>query len=122
MLRCLRFNRALLHQGSDIANAKIYQLSKTIRWKSTRFQLATLRLTYYSAFQIDRLHRHNQNLVETFHRTSLLWSTEMKTTVIWDIVVFLKECYANIDFTFQVCRYIKQGNSWQNQKIPFIAM
>ncbi|MCL2935979.1 MAG: hypothetical protein MGU50_05000 [Trichodesmium sp. MAG_R02] len=35
----------------------------------------------YSAFQIDELHRHNQNLVGTFHGTSLLWSTDMKTAV-----------------------------------------
>jgi hypothetical protein len=27
----------------------------------------------YSAFQIDKLHRHNQNLVGTLHATSLLW-------------------------------------------------
>ena len=33
----------------------------------------------YSAFQIDELHRHNQNLVGTLHATSLLWSTDMKT-------------------------------------------
>ncbi|MCL2939616.1 MAG: hypothetical protein MGU50_25440 [Trichodesmium sp. MAG_R02] len=32
----------------------------------------------YSAFQIDELHRHNQNLVGTLHATSLLWSTDMK--------------------------------------------
>ncbi len=37
---------------------------------------------YYSAFQIDEPHRHNQNPVGTFHGTSLLWSTEMKTAVI----------------------------------------
>ena len=36
---------------------------------------------FYSAFQIDELHRHNQNLVGTFHATSLLWSTDMKTAV-----------------------------------------
>ena len=35
----------------------------------------------YSAFQIDELHRHNQNLVGTLHATSLLWSTDMKTAV-----------------------------------------
>ena len=35
----------------------------------------------YSAFQIDELHRQNQNVVGTFHGTSLLWSTEMKTAV-----------------------------------------
>ena len=35
----------------------------------------------YSAFQIDELHRHNQNLVGTLHATSLLWSTDIKTTV-----------------------------------------
>ena len=27
----------------------------------------------YSAFQIDKLHRHNQNLVGTLNVTSLLW-------------------------------------------------
>jgi len=37
---------------------------------------------YYSAFQIDEPHRHNQNPVGTFHGTSLLWSTDMKTAVI----------------------------------------
>ena len=35
----------------------------------------------YSAFQIDELHRHNQNLVETLHAMSLLWSTDIKTAV-----------------------------------------
>jgi hypothetical protein len=35
----------------------------------------------YSAFQIDELHRHNQNLVGTLHATSLLWSTDIKTAV-----------------------------------------
>ncbi|MDE5080901.1 MAG: hypothetical protein O4859_06070 [Trichodesmium sp. St18_bin1] len=35
----------------------------------------------YSAFQIDELHRHNQNLVGTFHATSLLWSTKIKTAI-----------------------------------------
>jgi len=35
----------------------------------------------YSAFQIDEPCRHNQNLVGTFHGTSLLWSTHMKTTI-----------------------------------------
>ena len=35
----------------------------------------------YSAFQIDELYRHNQNLVGTLHATSLLWSTDMKTAV-----------------------------------------
>ena len=36
---------------------------------------------FYSAFQIDELHRHNQNLVGTLHARSLLWSTDMKTAV-----------------------------------------
>ena len=36
----------------------------------------------YSAFEIDKPHRHNQNLVGTFLGTSLLWSTKMKTAVI----------------------------------------
>ena len=35
----------------------------------------------YSAFQIDELHRHNQNPVGTFLGTSLLWSTDMKTAI-----------------------------------------
>ena len=35
----------------------------------------------YSAFQIDELHRHNQNLVGRLHATSLLWSTDMKNAV-----------------------------------------
>ncbi|OZH54230.1 hypothetical protein AFK68_12235 [Hydrocoleum sp. CS-953] len=35
----------------------------------------------YSAFQMDKPHRHNQNFVGTFHGTSLLWSTQMKTAV-----------------------------------------
>jgi hypothetical protein len=35
----------------------------------------------YSAFQIDELHPHNQNLVGTFHAISLLWSTDIKTAV-----------------------------------------
>ena len=35
----------------------------------------------YSGFQIDELHHHNQNLLETLHATSLLWSTKMKTAV-----------------------------------------
>ncbi|MDE5124580.1 MAG: hypothetical protein O4965_32990 [Trichodesmium sp. St19_bin1] len=35
----------------------------------------------YSAFQIDKLHRHNQNPVGTLHGTSLPWSTDMKTAV-----------------------------------------
>ncbi|MDE5086918.1 MAG: hypothetical protein O4805_07065 [Trichodesmium sp. St16_bin2-tuft] len=39
-----------------------------------------------SAFEIDKPHRHNQNLVGTLHVgtlhvTSLLWSTKMKTSV-----------------------------------------
>ena len=32
----------------------------------------------YSTFEIDKPHCHNQNLVGTFHGTSLLWSTKMK--------------------------------------------
>ncbi|NEP83539.1 MAG: hypothetical protein F6K39_38665 [Okeania sp. SIO3B3] len=36
----------------------------------------------YSAFQINKPHRHQQNPVGTLHATSLLWSTEMKTAVI----------------------------------------
>ena len=36
---------------------------------------------YYSGFQIDKLHHHNQNLVGTLHATSILWSTDMKTVV-----------------------------------------
>ncbi|NEQ76690.1 MAG: hypothetical protein F6K23_28840 [Okeania sp. SIO2C9] len=39
--------------------------------------------TFYSAFQIDEPHRHNQNPVGTLHATSLLWFTEMKTAVYW---------------------------------------
>ncbi|MDE5112949.1 MAG: hypothetical protein O4803_01340, partial [Trichodesmium sp. St15_bin1_1] len=35
----------------------------------------------YSAFQIDELHRHNQNLVGTLDARSLLWSTDMKNAV-----------------------------------------
>ncbi|MDE5122842.1 MAG: hypothetical protein O4965_23450 [Trichodesmium sp. St19_bin1] len=35
----------------------------------------------YSAFQIDELHRHNQNLVRTLHATSLPWSTDIKTAI-----------------------------------------
>ncbi|NEQ76156.1 MAG: hypothetical protein F6K23_25835 [Okeania sp. SIO2C9] len=31
--------------------------------------------------QLDEPHRHNQNPVGTFHGTSLLWCTEMKTAV-----------------------------------------
>ena len=38
-------------------------------------------MCHYSAFQIYQPHRHNQNLVGTFHGTSLLWSAEMKTAV-----------------------------------------
>ena len=40
------------------------------------------RKLFDSAFQIDELHRHNQNLVGTLHARSLLWSTDMKTAVI----------------------------------------
>ncbi|MDE5089173.1 MAG: hypothetical protein O4805_19430, partial [Trichodesmium sp. St16_bin2-tuft] len=36
----------------------------------------------YITFQIDKPHCHNQNLVGTFHGTSLLWSTKIKTAVI----------------------------------------
>ena len=36
-----------------------------------------------SAFQIDELYRHNQNLVGTLHATSLPWSTEMKTALMY---------------------------------------
>ena len=36
---------------------------------------------HYSAFQIDELYRHNQNLVGTLHATSLLCSTDIKTAV-----------------------------------------
>ena len=39
------------------------------------------RKLFDSAFQIDELHRHNQNLVGTLHARSLLWSTDMKTAV-----------------------------------------
>ena len=35
----------------------------------------------YSAFEIDKPHRHNQNLIRTFLGSSLLWSTEMKAAV-----------------------------------------
>ncbi|MGD1712015.1 hypothetical protein [Dapis sp. BLCC M172] len=46
------------------------------------FLLRSLDLkSYYSAFQVDEPHIHNQNQVGTFHGTSLLWSTEMKTAV-----------------------------------------
>ena len=38
-------------------------------------------MLFYSAFQIDELHRYNQNLVGTLHATSLLWSTHMKNAV-----------------------------------------
>ena len=34
-----------------------------------------------SAFQIDKPHRHKQNLMETFLGRFILWSTEMKTAV-----------------------------------------
>ncbi|MDE5124455.1 MAG: hypothetical protein O4965_32295 [Trichodesmium sp. St19_bin1] len=39
-------------------------------------------MAIYSTFEFDKPHRHNQNLVGTFHGTSLLWSTNMKTAVI----------------------------------------
>ncbi|MCL2936216.1 MAG: hypothetical protein MGU50_06325 [Trichodesmium sp. MAG_R02] len=39
-------------------------------------------LKIYSAFQIDELHPHNQNLVGTLHEMSLLWSTDMKNAVV----------------------------------------
>ncbi|MCL2936775.1 MAG: hypothetical protein MGU50_09470 [Trichodesmium sp. MAG_R02] len=39
-------------------------------------------MAIYSTFEFDKPHRHNQNLVGTFHGTSLLWSTKMKTAVI----------------------------------------
>ncbi|MDJ0553844.1 MAG: hypothetical protein QNJ68_05275 [Microcoleaceae cyanobacterium MO_207.B10] len=35
----------------------------------------------YRTFEIDEPHHHNQNLVGTLHKTSLLYSTEMKTAV-----------------------------------------
>ena len=38
-------------------------------------------MLFYSAFQIDELHRYNQNLVGTLHARSLLWFTNMKTAV-----------------------------------------
>ncbi|NEP85145.1 MAG: hypothetical protein F6K39_47885 [Okeania sp. SIO3B3] len=38
-------------------------------------------MKYYSAFQIDELHRHNQNPVGANSHLPLLWSTEMKTAV-----------------------------------------
>ena len=37
----------------------------------------------YSAFQIDKLHRHNQNFVGMLHARSLLWSTDIKTAVMY---------------------------------------
>ena len=36
---------------------------------------------FYSAFQIDELHRHNQSLVGRLHARFLLWSADMKTAV-----------------------------------------
>ena len=42
---------------------------------------------HYSAFQIDELHRHNQNFVGTLHATSLLRSTDMKTAVCKKITI-----------------------------------
>ena len=45
------------------------------------YRINLFNLLAYSAFQIDELHRHNQNLVGTLHATSLLWSTDMKTAV-----------------------------------------
>jgi hypothetical protein len=45
------------------------------------FRHCDIDLIAYSAFQIDELHRYNQNLVGTLHVTSLLWSTDMKTAV-----------------------------------------
>ena len=42
----------------------------------------------YSGFQIDELHHHNQNLVGTLHATSLLWSTNMKTAVNFNPLLF----------------------------------
>ena len=44
----------------------------------------------YRAFEIYKPHRHNQNLVETFHGTSLLWSTKMNFLVKRIIVILIK--------------------------------
>ena len=54
----------------------------------------------YSAFQIDELHPHNQNLVGTFHATSLLWSTDIKTAYSPVLRIFckLKVKYFNLKF------------------------
>ena len=49
--------------------------------QSGNFKKNLILLILYSAFQIDELYRHNQNLVGTLHATSLLWSTDMKTVV-----------------------------------------
>ena len=47
----------------------------------SRRLIRSVKFSTYSAFQIDELHRHNQNLVGTLHATSLLWSTDMKNAV-----------------------------------------
>ena len=49
--------------------------------QSGNFKKNLILLILYSAFQIDELYRHNQNLVGTLHATSLLCSRDMKTAV-----------------------------------------
>ena len=62
---------------------------------------------HYRAFEIDKPHRHNQNLVGTFHGTSLLWSTKMKAAV---ILVLLK---------LKIWKLLKLFLRVMKEKLPF---
>ena len=46
------------------------------RWQVLGVRCSVL-FSIYSAFQIDTLHRYNQNLVGTLHATSLLFATSL---------------------------------------------
>ena len=73
-LRSLDLEKALLWKGGDP--------EENISSKGKGFWLLIIRTWYYNPCQIDKPHRHNQNLVVTFLGRSLVSSTKRKTAVI----------------------------------------
>ena len=88
--------------------------------------VSTIKLTsqpvrhFLLIFQIDELHHHNQNLVGTLHATSLLWSTNMKTAVLFNLLSQMITV-STIKLTSQPVRFLtlhfgsRNSNSTDNQ-------
>ena len=75
-------------------------VSAALRQQNTLYQWCScVSLEYYSTFQIDELYCHKQNLVGTLHATSLLWSTDMKTTVGQSLITKATDFIRSIDLT-----------------------